>query len=135
MSVSVSFGSGGTVSHFGNPGLVATDSSESTISQTFVLGIFLAIFAAQMAVNVVHALRTRQQQARVAGTQAAQGRPGRPGLRQPVVPPPPEVATQVAAEVQDEVEGRDSRSSQEESPNMTDADTNTHTNTPSVNTG
>ncbi|KAL4871899.1 hypothetical protein BDV12DRAFT_13280 [Aspergillus spectabilis] len=96
MSVSVSFGPGGAVTHFGNPGLVAADGPESAISQTMVLGVILAIFAAQMAVNVFHALRMRQQ-ARVAGTQAAQRRRELPEVL---------AAADVPREVQDEVEGR-----------------------------
>ncbi|KAL4914692.1 PUA-like domain-containing protein [Aspergillus aurantiobrunneus] len=90
MSVSISFGPGGAVSHFGGPGLVATDGSESYISQSLVLGLFLAIFATQMTVSVVQAVRARQR-ARVGGTPPAQTRREQPGI---------------PAEVQDEVEGR-----------------------------
>ncbi|KAL4927592.1 putative ATP-dependent protease (CrgA) [Aspergillus undulatus] len=55
MSVSIYLGPGGTVTHFGNSGLVTTDGSESYLSQTLVLGLFLAIFATQMTVNIAQA--------------------------------------------------------------------------------
>ncbi|KAL4784028.1 hypothetical protein BJX76DRAFT_367962 [Aspergillus varians] len=90
MSVSISFGPGGAISHFGNPGLVATDGTESYISQTLVLGLFLAIFVTQMAVNVIQAVRARRE-TRVEGTQPTQTR-----REQPDIP----------AEVQDEAEGQ-----------------------------
>ncbi|KAL4979866.1 PUA-like domain-containing protein [Aspergillus desertorum] len=60
MSVSINFGPGGPVSHLGAPGLVGTDSSDTYMSQTIVVGLFLAIFVAQMAVNVVQVLKSRQ---------------------------------------------------------------------------
>lgn len=60
MSISISFGPG-AASHFGDSRLIANDAAEPYLSQTLVLGIFLAIFATQMAANVVQAVRLRRQ--------------------------------------------------------------------------
>ncbi|KAL4987255.1 PUA-like domain-containing protein [Aspergillus falconensis] len=77
VSVSITFGPGGAVSHFGGPGLLATDSSDTYVSQTLVLGFFLAIFMAQMAVTLVQVVRSRQP-ARVESTQARREQPDLP---------------------------------------------------------
>ncbi|KAL2815337.1 hypothetical protein BJX63DRAFT_420420 [Aspergillus granulosus] len=69
MSVSISFGPGGAITHFGDPGLVTSEGAETYLSQTLVLGLFLAIFATQVAINAVQAVRTRRR-ARVEGTPA-----------------------------------------------------------------
>ncbi|OJJ58593.1 hypothetical protein ASPSYDRAFT_150949 [Aspergillus sydowii CBS 593.65] len=90
MSVSISFGPGGTISHFGDPGLVTTNGTESYISQTLVLGLFLAIFVTQMAANVVQVVRARRQ-TRLDGNAPAQPRPEPAG---------------VPTEMQGEAEGR-----------------------------
>ncbi|OJJ01195.1 hypothetical protein ASPVEDRAFT_190933 [Aspergillus versicolor CBS 583.65] len=91
MSVSISFGPGGTISHLGDPGLVTTDGTESYISQTLVLGLFLAIFVTQMAANVVQAVRARRQ-TRLDGNAPTQPRPEPAG---------------VPTETQGEIEGRE----------------------------
>ncbi|KAL4998016.1 PUA-like domain-containing protein [Aspergillus recurvatus] len=77
MSVSITFWPGGTVSHFGSPDLVATDSSDTYMSQALVLGFFLVIFMAQMTINVVQAVRSRQP-ARVESTQTRREQPDLP---------------------------------------------------------
>ncbi|CBF70476.1 hypothetical protein AN5961.2 [Aspergillus nidulans FGSC A4] len=77
MSVSITFGPGGAVSQFGGPDLVATNSSDTYLSQTLVLGVFLAIFMAQMAANVVQVVRSRQP-ARVENTQTQREQPDLP---------------------------------------------------------
>lgn len=77
MSVSITFGPGGAVSQFGGPDLVATDSSDTYLSQTLVLGVFLAIFMVQMAANVVQVVRSRQP-ARVENTQTQREQPNLP---------------------------------------------------------
>ncbi|KAL2800291.1 PUA-like domain-containing protein [Aspergillus keveii] len=96
MSVSVSFGPGGAITHFGEPGLVAPQGAETYLSQTLVLGLFLAIFATQVAVNAVQAVRTRRR-ARVEGARPVQT------AREPNGTP-----TTTTTEVQDEDEGNDS---------------------------
>ncbi|KAL4797149.1 PUA-like domain-containing protein [Aspergillus venezuelensis] len=88
MSVSISFGPGGAVSHMGSPGLVTHDGSETYLSQTLVLGLFLAIFATQMAANVLQTMRSRRQ-TRVANEQPAETR-----------------QTNIHGEVQGEAEGQ-----------------------------
>ncbi|KAL6238765.1 hypothetical protein BDW75DRAFT_246802 [Aspergillus navahoensis] len=86
MSVSITFGLGGTVSQIGGPELVASDNSDTYMSQTLVLGLFLAIFMAQMAVNIVQVIRSRQP----ARIESIQTRREQADLR---------------TEIQDEVEG------------------------------
>ncbi|KAI9368820.1 hypothetical protein BJX61DRAFT_550077 [Aspergillus egyptiacus] len=90
MSVSVSFGPGGTIAHFGDP-TQGVDGSETYLSQTLVLGLFLAIFATQMAVNIFQAVRSRRR-ARVEGSE-----PSQTSREQ----------TDIPTAVQDEAEGRD----------------------------
>ncbi|PTU19308.1 hypothetical protein P175DRAFT_0510583 [Aspergillus ochraceoroseus IBT 24754] len=92
MSVWISFGSDEAISSYDTPELppVATQDSESYITQTLVLGLFLAIFATQMAANFVQAARSRRQ-ARLDSTQPAQTM-----QEQPDIPTEP----------QDEAEGR-----------------------------
>ncbi|KAL4910467.1 hypothetical protein BDW74DRAFT_52279 [Aspergillus multicolor] len=77
MSVSITFGPGGAISHFNGPGLVATEGSDTYLSQTLVVGLFLAIFATQMAANVVQVVRSRRP-ARVESTQAQRQQPQPP---------------------------------------------------------
>ncbi|KAL4944628.1 hypothetical protein BDV06DRAFT_82295 [Aspergillus oleicola] len=79
MSVSISFRPGGAVSYMGSPGLVTHDGSETYLSQTLVLGLFLAIFATQMAANVLQAMRSRRQ-ARVANGQPAEAPQEQPNI-------------------------------------------------------
>ncbi|RAL11627.1 uncharacterized protein BO97DRAFT_425291 [Aspergillus homomorphus CBS 101889] len=60
MSVSISFGSA-RPSEIPSEELGPTRDSEMYIPQTVVMGIFLAIFAAQMAINVIQIRRARQR--------------------------------------------------------------------------
>jgi hypothetical protein len=105
MSVSVSFGPGGVITHFEEPGLAAPQGAETYLSQTLVLGLFLAILATQVAVNAVQAVRTRRR-ARVEGARAVQTAREQNGIPAPAPAPAP-TPTTTATEVQDEVEGND----------------------------
>ncbi|PYH47554.1 uncharacterized protein BP01DRAFT_380763 [Aspergillus saccharolyticus JOP 1030-1] len=67
MSVSISFGSSST-SETARSDQIQEKDSETYIPQTLVMGIFLAMFATQMAINVIQIRRSRQQD-------AAEGRP------------------------------------------------------------
>ncbi|KAL2836185.1 hypothetical protein BJX68DRAFT_260000 [Aspergillus pseudodeflectus] len=107
MSVSVSFGPGGVITHFEEPGLVAPQGAETYLSQTLVLGLFLAILATQVAVNAVQAVRTRRR-ARVEGARAVQTAREQNGIPAPApAPAPAPTPTTTTTEVQDEVEGND----------------------------
>ncbi|PYH74456.1 uncharacterized protein BO88DRAFT_400132 [Aspergillus vadensis CBS 113365] len=64
MSVSISFGSPRPVDPDRRQRVQSQDSGGSYIPQTLVMGIFLAIFATQMAINVVQIRRARRREPR-----------------------------------------------------------------------
>lgn len=63
LSVSISFGSAGSGTSDGREARAQGRKSETYLSQTVVLGVFLAIFVTQVFVNAVQIVRSRRLRA------------------------------------------------------------------------